>query len=144
VSTYEEDVRSALKDDFAAGHISEADDSEQVFKELGKTYPVVGSKIDWDKIPGSVVDFEGCAELQAEKFCEFFDGIRSKFELSGDVIYVGDSATDFSLLGSIDAIRRRLPDLLEVPQHHYFVGMGCSWCMCLTMEGDMGYGAQPK
>ena len=140
MSTYEEDVRFSLKDDINAGLISETGEAELVFKELGKNFPVLGSKIDWDKIPGSIIDFEKCKEMQEKRFCKFFDDVRAKFSLSGDVIYVGDSATDFSLLGSIDTIRRHLPDLLEVPQHHYFVGVGCSWCICLTMEGDMGCG----
>ncbi len=71
---------------------------------------------------------------------QFFDDMQSRFELSGPVVYAGDSATDFALQGAVNAIRKALPTLIEVPQHHYFIGPSYSWCICLTMEGDMGFG----
>lgn len=66
--------------------------------------------------------------------------MRSSFHLIGSVIYVGDSATDFALMGTVEVMQRALPIILEVPQHHYFIGPGYSWCICMTMEGDMGFG----
>ncbi|TKC89447.1 hypothetical protein FAZ69_10950 [Trinickia terrae] len=137
---YESELREALKEFFNSGGLRVIGESSAVFKKLAGVYPAGGSKIDWTRVPGSVGRVEEQDDLQAEKFAEFFDEMAAKFALSGDVIYVGDSATDFALGGSIATIRKILPELLSVPQHHYIVGPGCSWCICLTMEGDMDFG----
>jgi hypothetical protein len=107
---------------------------------LAGIYPTVGSKIDWKRVPGAIEDFEEDQSRHFVRFIEFFDEMRARFCLDGQVLYVGDSATDFVLAGSMDAMRRVLAVLVEVPQHHYFVGPNGSWCMCMTMEGDMGFG----
>lgn len=137
---YEDDLRLALKVEFDAGQIREVGDSADVFGGLSKVYPTSGSKIDWKRVPGAIESTEEDASLQTEQFLEFFDRIRSRFDLAGPVIYVGDGATNFALEGTVDAIRRALPELVEIPQHHYFIGPYYSWCLCMTMEGDMGFG----
>jgi hypothetical protein len=140
LSTYEEDFRRALKAQFDAGDIREVGNSDAVFTQLSKTYPASGSKIDWKHVPGAIECTEDDQSLQGERFVAFFEEMRSRFGLTGTVLYVGDSATDFALEGSVEAFRRALPELIAIPQHHYFIGPDFSWCMCLTMEGDMGFG----
>ncbi|HRN83056.1 MULTISPECIES: hypothetical protein [Nitrosomonas] len=140
MSTYEDDLRHSLKAEFDTGRIREVVDAAKVFSQLSKVYPTSGSKIDWKNIPGAIERTEEDKSLQLERFVEFFDEMCSRFELAGVILYVGDSATDFALEGTVDAFRRVLPELVEIPQHHYFVGPACSWCICLTMEGDMGFG----
>jgi hypothetical protein len=140
MSTYEDDLRLALKSEFDANQIREIGNVATVFDLLSKAYPTNGSKIDWKRVPGAIECVEEDESLQLERFVEFFDEMRSRFDLVGPVLYAGDSATDFVLEGKIDAIRRVLPELVEVPQHHYFIGQNCLWCICLTMEGDMGFG----
>jgi hypothetical protein len=140
MSTYEDDLRSALKTQFDTGELLDIGDAAAVFSSLSKAFPTSGSKIDWRYVPGSVESAEEEASLQHQRFAQFFDDVRSRFGLSGPVTYAGDSATDFALEGTLDAVREALPALLEVPQHHYFIGPGCSWCICFTMEGDMGFG----
>ena len=140
MSTYEEDVRLALKTDLDSGEIREAGEAATVLDSLCRIFPVNGSKIDWRRVPGSVESAEENEALQNECFAQFFDEVKARFGLSGSVTYVGDSATEFALEGTVNAIRKVLPTLLEVPQHHYFIGQSYSWCLCLTMEGDMGFG----
>ena len=144
MNSYEDDLRETLKADFESGELREVGESDTVFGALSKAYPANGSKIDWAKVPDSIERIEEDESSQPESFAEFFDEMRLKFCLSGTVLYAGDSATDFALEGSVDAIRRILPKLLEVPQHHYFIGIGYSWCICLTMEGDMAFGLSPR
>lgn len=144
MSTYEDDLRVALKTEFDTGQIREVGDAAAVLSALSKEYPVRGSKIDWRHVPGAVEFTEKDESLQQVRFEEFFDEIYSKFNLVGPVIYAGDSATDFALEGTVEVIRRVLPILIDIPQHHYFIGPGSSWCMCLTMEGDMGFGCAAK
>ncbi len=140
MSTYEDDLRLALKCEFDTGQIREVGDAANVFGLLSMAYPTSGSKIDWKHVPGAIEFAEEDESLQIKRFMDFFDEMRSRFDLAGPVLYVGDSATDFALEGSVEAIRRALPELVEIPQHHYFIGPNCSWCLCMTMEGDIGFG----
>lgn len=140
MSMYEDDVRSALKAMFDVGELLDVGDAVTVFDSLSTAFPTSGSKIDWEHVPGSIEFAEPDVDLQHQHFVDFFDEMQRRFGLPGPVTYVGDSATDFALTGAVDVIRRALPVLLEVPQHHYLLGPGCSWCMCLTMEGDIGFG----
>ena len=144
MSTFEDDLRLALKTQLETGELRDVGNAAAVFTLLSRSFQTLGSKIDWRRVPGSVESFEQDASRQKQRFMRFFDEIRSNFHLAGSVVYVGDSATDFALEGSVDAIRQALPALIAVPQHHYFVGPDSSWCMCLTMEGDMGFGYSEK
>jgi hypothetical protein len=132
-------LRKTLKSDFESGRLREVGESSGFFKNLARVYPSIGSKIAWSEVPGSVerAETDGCT------FTAFFDEVRARFGLSGPVIYVGDSATDFALEGAIDVVRGALDTLTEVPQHHYFIGAGYAWCVVLTMESDMAFGHAP-
>jgi hypothetical protein len=105
-----------------------------------RIYPASGSKIDWCRVPDSIERTEEDESLQLEQFLTFFDEVAQNFLLIGEVVYVGDSATDFALAGEIECIRAALPELLLIPQHHYLIGPEFSWCICFTMEGNMGFG----
>jgi hypothetical protein len=137
---YESEIRDHFKRLFDSGELRSIGGSLEIFQKIAGVYPVVGSKIDWNRVPRSV----GCAEsrddFQIERFVGFFNEVIAKFSLSGGVIYVGDGLTDFALIGDISVIQKILPKLIEIPQHHYIVDYGCSWCICLTMEGDMDFG----
>jgi hypothetical protein len=141
---YEAELRKALRTEIESHRIRELGESSPFFAQLTKAYPASGSKIDWGRVPGSIERVEEDEVLQAEQFAKFFDEVVQKFRLSGDVVYVGDSATDFALAGSLECMREVLPELLALPQHHYLVGPDSSWCVCFTMEGDMGFGFRPS
>ncbi|MDF0584160.1 hypothetical protein [Bradyrhizobium yuanmingense] len=141
---YEAELRKALRKEIESHRIRELGDSSPFFAQLTKAYPAGGSKIDWGRVPGSIERVEEDEALQVEQFAKFFDEVIQTFRLSGDVVYVGDSATDFALTGSLECMREVLPELLAVPQHHYIVGPDSSWCVCFTMEGDMGFGFRPS
>ncbi len=143
MNSYEDDLRNILKAEFDSGDLRDIGDATGVFELLCKAYPVVGSRIDWTQVADSIEKTEE-EPLQLAQFAEFFDQLCSKFCLAGTILYAGDSATDFALEScSLEVMRRALPHLIEIPQHHYFIGPGYSWCMCLTMEGDMAFGFAP-
>jgi len=137
---YEADLRKALCKEIESRRIRELGDSSPFFVQLAKLYPTNGSKIDWARVPDSIERVENEDALQAEQFAKFFDEVIQKFRLSGEVVYIGDSATDFALIGSLECMSEALSKLLAVPQHHYLIGSDFSWCICFTMEGNMGFG----
>jgi hypothetical protein len=140
MSSYEDKIRRGLKTEIDAGLLYELGAAEEVFQLLAINYPSIGSKIDWKRVAGSIEWHEGDRSHERTQFVEFFDEMCSRFGLDGLVLYVCDGPTDVALAGSIDAMRRALPVLFEVPAHHYFVGPNASWCMSMTMEGDMAFG----
>ena len=141
---HEVELRKALRAQIESHRICELGDSAPIFAQLTKAYPARGSKIDWGRVPGAVERLEEERSFQVERFAKFFDEMVQKFRLSGDIIYVGDSATDFALAGPVECMREVFPELFAIPQHHYLVGPDSSWCVCFTMEGDMGFGFRPS
>src|SRR5688572_8482445 len=127
---YETDLRQALQVELESHRIKVLGDATPFFAQIMKAYPISGSKIAWAQVPGSIERVEENRDLEMVEFIRFFDEITREFCLSGDVVYVGDSATDFALGGSLEHLREVLPTLIEVPQHHYFIGANCSWCLC--------------
>ena len=140
---YEDELRKVLHAAMASGLIREVGESSPFFDELAKAYPALGSKIDWSRVPGAVGRNEEDNAQQIGQFISFFDAVVQNAKLVGDVVYVGDSGTDFAFAGSIESMREALPELLAIPQHHYLIGPACSWCMCFTMEGYMDFGFHP-
>jgi hypothetical protein len=140
MSTYEDEIRQALKTEIDSGRLKEAGAAHDVFELVTKNYPTSGSKIDWKRVPGSIEYYEEDRSQERTRFVEFFDEMCARFGLNGLVLYIGGGLTDFALAASIVDMRQALPVLFDVPQHHYFVGPNASWCMCMTMEGDMAFG----
>ena len=64
MSTYEDDLRLALKPEFDAGQICEVGDAANVFGSLSKAYPTSGSKIDWRRVSGAIECAEEDESLQ--------------------------------------------------------------------------------
>jgi len=137
---FENEIRDSLASLISAGRIKIDKSSDKFFSELSKAFPSKGGKIDWSLVPGSTERFQAEKSLQPSDFFDFFEKVGADFKLAGEVSYAGDSATDFVLSCEFGDVRKVLNVLLEVPQHHYFAGANCSWCLCFTMEGGMGFG----
>jgi hypothetical protein len=140
---YDTELRKVLRAELEGSRIRELGDSSPVFAQIATAYPITGSKIDWRRVPGSIELVEEDEVMRVEEFIGFFDEVVQKFSLSGDVVYVGDSATECAFAGSLEYMRAVLSKLLAIPQHHYLVGADVSWCVSFTMEGDMGFGFRP-
>lgn len=140
---FESELRKSLRTAMVPGQIKEVGDSSVFFARLMDVYPARGSKIDWKSVPESIEQIEEDDSLQIERFLGFFDEIVQRNGLTGEVVYVGDSATDFALQAPLKIMREALSELLAIPQHHYLIGGESSWCMCFTMEGAMGFGFRP-
>ena len=59
------------------------------------------------------------------------------FDALDEILYFGDGLTNFVLSGKIIDFMENLDSIFDIPQHHYFTESQLSWCLCLTMEGDM-------
>lgn len=140
---YDAELRRALLAVEAYDHIRDLGDPALLLARLAKAFPVRGSRIDWSRVQGSIERVQDDPTQQAREFIAFVDELTREKGLGGEVVYAGDSATDFALSGPLERIRDVLPKLLAIPQHHYVIGPQFAWCICLTMEGDMAFGFQP-
>lgn len=140
MSSYDEEILTEFKDEFDSETFRRLGDVAGIFRELARFYPSRGSKIDWERIPGAIdVQMKQGGEYVSE-FIKFFNETCDRESLMGAAIYVGDSNTDIAIEADIGDMRSAVPFLAEIPQHHYFISSNYSWCMCITMEGDMGFG----
>lgn len=137
---FETELLKDLAAEIHAGSIEIVQDSSAYFSKLAECYPVLGSKIQWSKVPESIEQSEKSADLQLAAFSVFFEKMVSLHNLSGRVIYMGDSAISFSLISFVEKFAKHLNTLLSIPQHSYFVAADYSWCIAFALEGDMSFG----
>lgn len=146
INSYENEIRQVFGPAFKSGDIKDIGSSDQFFERLEGEYPVFGSKIDWDN---TINSFEMCCgnmdrNYVNKKFLDFFNYIININNITGDVIYIGDGLTDFTLFCSMSKMKEIVPYLVEnIPHHHYWISFDFSWCISYTMEGDMAFGYRP-
>lgn len=139
-NTYEEDLLFALKQHGLASVVKVEKNGTSYFSALAQSFPYHGSKIDWSKIQGSVHNHESDIKTQQIAFISFFDNISVRYNLNNeDSLYLGDNLTDFCLSAKISEFRKCLPQILSIPQHHYFMAENFKWCLVFSMEGDMDF-----
>lgn len=138
---WDQQTRSALAPALESGQLTIIDENDVLFAGLRAAFPIKGSKIEWSAVPGSTHLFsEGGKQ---EDYEQFFNANASKAGLKTRAYYLSDSALDFAIAGDVGSFGQWLPVILDNPMHHYFCARDFSWCMALTMEGDMNFGFRP-
>ncbi len=121
--------------------------SAEYFVVLQERFPVYGSKIDWESVPGARIESIDTADSEnyferAEIFAnEVWNAEGIDCERS--VVVIGDSAMDVALKMPLHALRSCLRRILAMPQHSYVLASDASWCMSFTMEGDVSFAYAP-
>ncbi|MBB6521751.1 hypothetical protein [Pseudoteredinibacter isoporae] len=141
--SFEEELLVNLDAFIKTGEVYLEESSEAYFGRLAEVFPLGGSKISWDQVPNSIVETTNNKNDVAE-WVNFFNAIIEKKGLSGKLVYINDSAIECALTMSIDILRKCIKQILEYPDHHYFIGENYAWCMTFTMEGDMTFGFKPE
>jgi hypothetical protein len=150
MSSYDDELLQQLGPDFDCGTLNRVETTGALFGRLAQTYPVHGSKIDWQSVPGAVVaqcsvyPSRGSTALEIREFLEFYDLVVDRFGLYGKGLYMGDGPMELGVGGQLRPMRSALPSLFQVPQHHYLIDPDFAWCFTWTMEGDMAFGFRPS
>jgi len=139
---WDQQVRSALGPALESGQLTIIDEVDELFGGLETAFPAVGTKIDWSEIPGSLNLFSRGAKQ--EDFERFFNENVSRMDLDTPAYYLSDAALSFAIAGDVRSLGQCLSSILDNPQNHYFAAKDFSWCMALTMEGDMNFGYRPS
>ncbi len=142
---FEENLLVDLENKICSSELHILASSESYFTNLEKHYPIKHNQIDWEKLRIFEKSYEKnlTKQLEIESFIKFFRLMSEKYHLNGEIVWVGDSATDFAISGSIEVMMSCLNRILEIPQHHYFIGSNYIWCLCFTFEGEMFFGVKP-
>ena len=114
------------------------------FRILERRFPIVGSKIDWEKVPHAIV--KGSNSENSEKY--FRDATTlladvAKMERISEeevVIAIGDSAMEEAVSLPLGVLIIGVREFLELPQHLYVMAEDGSWCFSFTMEGGLAFG----
>jgi hypothetical protein len=116
-------------------------DMDKYFDQIEASFPIYGSKIEWDEVDGSVEELARL-EFYSADCTNFFNKMTEQFIQNPDskVVLLGDSAMDYALLTSLKNVPEVLEKMLELPQHHFIVANNFSWCISFSMEGDMAFG----
>lgn len=110
-------------------------DTDEVFRWLEGALPTRDSKIDWSSVRGahSHRHFEDDVELAREAVGVI---LRLTVDLPG-VEHVGDSLSPWGVRFTGVDVPAIVTALLEVPEHHYFLGSGRTWLVVVSFEGDL-------
>ncbi|KPA11165.1 hypothetical protein MHK_008630 [Candidatus Magnetomorum sp. HK-1] len=115
--------------------------SDVYFSILEKRFPLYGSKIDWDSVPGALQK-ESNVQDSDNFFKDAFSFLNEleshgKMSDSDEVIIVSDSAIEEAIRMPLKILKEILRDLLELPHHLYILQENGDWCLAITMEGSL-------
>ena len=136
---YEEELKQVLNLEILAGNVLVGANCIEKFTKLSSLCPFIGSQIDWSAFPEAIESHESRSDFQVGAFSDFFCKIIARHNLGGDLIYMGDGVTDFTLEAEKTIFLKYLNDIFSIPQHHYFLAKDFSWCMVFSFEGDMSF-----
>lgn len=139
-STYDNDLKKVFSLEIRRGAIAVDASSDAYFEKLASVFPVCGSKIDWEEVPGSIGEVVVERANEAREFAKFFETMMTKNRIHDEIIYIGDGLTDTAYIGLYEAMKPHLSELFSIPQHHYFIAKDFSWCMVFSFEGSMDFG----
>jgi hypothetical protein len=110
-------------------------DMSEIFKWLATHLPISGSKINWDVVQGehSHRHFVDAAEL-AQAVTR---AVVRRINAGACVEHAGDGLSPFGTRFTAENANLVVRELLEIPEHHYFVDERRSWLVVVSSEGDL-------
>jgi hypothetical protein len=117
---------------------------ERYFRLLEQRFPLAGSKIDWTRVPRSIVveaDPQD-ADSQLRHATSLLLDVTAAEGIADErvVVVIGDSAMEDAVSLPLAVLRAAMPAFLALPQHLYVLPEDGSWCLSFTMEGDVAFG----
>ncbi|MBT2445693.1 hypothetical protein J7F03_01040 [Streptomyces sp. ISL-43] len=110
-------------------------DASVVFDWLDLRFPVAGSKIDWSRVQGQHAHWSVSDEVQLAEMTVREVALRTLPDSTVD--HVGDGLSPYGVRFSEAVCAPVVAELLEIPEHHYFLAVDRSWIVVVTTEGDL-------
>lgn len=144
---YEEELLVRLGPELERAEVSVGPSSADVVDVIESRFPLVGSKIDWDSVPGAIVKrvMRRENDAYAASALNFVRELLGAGRIDGlqAVLVVGDGPVDVVLSMTVEVLMKCLARILDVPQHTYVTPPDGRWCIVMTMEGDLCFGVAP-
>ena len=142
-NTYSEELISLIDSQIKSGVVTFIRPALQRFTSLSKNFPVVGSSINWQLVPMSIVRDEHDVLRQEAEFKKFFFDVTRQFDPKDAMIYLCDGTVDFAIKSDVFNFGKIIEHIIVIPQHHYFIAEDFKWCLSFRMSGEMGFGFSP-
>ncbi|MDJ0347643.1 hypothetical protein QMK19_41200 [Streptomyces sp. H10-C2] len=110
-------------------------DASAIFDWLSLQFPTIGTKIDWPRVSGRhahwrIDDEIRLAAMAAKEVC-----LRT---LPDSVVeHVGDGLSPYGVRFTNAICSSVVAELLEIPEHHFFLAVDRSWIVVVSTEGDL-------
>jgi hypothetical protein len=109
-------------------------DETVIFDWLRLHLPVLGTKVDWQRVSGHHVHRRINDDLQLMSVA---GEVRRRVRPGSIVDHVGDGLSPYGVRFGADDAPSIVAALLEIPEHHYFLAGDRSWIVVVTSEGDL-------
>ena len=117
-----------------------SENEKQYMDLVEKQFSFYGSKINWEKTINHVGASYNDETLISEASA-FVNKLRETVLVREEkVIYIGDGLTSLVYTFDLSNLPKMLPILLSIPQHHYFLPVDCTWCICIAIENSFDFG----
>lgn len=140
---FDQELLHDLRQPLASGQLRVEPQVDAYFDLMQGWFEIRNLRPHWSSLPFAVTEVELDPQQQTQAFSAFFTRMAHEYSLTGEAVYVGDSATSLAVLGDVSALLEVLECLFSIPQHHYVLAADQGWFMCFTFEGDMGFGFLP-
>lgn len=114
------------------------EDQDAFIHRIQKKITFSGNQIDWDTLEGATELGNMEKTLALIKISEKLDSLGVQ-----KVIFLGDSAIEYSYSIEISDIKRALEIFADIPQHTYIFPEELHWIACLAFEGHIDYADLP-
>ena len=144
-SSYDDELIKDLELNKLSTKVEVVENIEYYLNLLEQKFQFNGSRIDWSQI-----DRHMSEELNDEYLLaglrQFISKIKENHLIDKEVelIYFGDSLTEYGYKFELRDIEQIIVHLLEIPQHHYFVPVQGDWCLCVSYEYYIDFGFSLK
>lgn len=72
---------------------------------------------------------------------QFIEPLQGLIAKTSELIYLGDNLTENAYLTSNTNLIKFISCFIEIPQSHYLLAKDVSWCINLSFENDIEFGA---
>lgn len=143
--TLEDEFLSAMAPLIQEGSIELWGDETPFIELIEKNFPFVGSKIDWQQVPG-VITKNINAHAFVPECLAFIKDQLIRFEIPPltKVVVIGDGVLNQAIAARVEVLELLMSEILNLPQHTYIIELNGEWCMAFTMEGYADFGRSCK
>jgi len=104
---------------------------------INEKYPFFESRIDFSKLRNSRF-----YRIDGVIISDYIKKIieENNLNIEEDIIYVGDSSTENEYKFKLKYLIKILSNIMEIPQHHYFISEKEKWCLYIAFEDYLEFG----